>query len=170
MAEDRILFALHDKTCFIKLVGEATYIKTAGFGCFINDLFSHEQIDDVLVDLSGTTYIDSTNLGELAKIAAFLRQQNSHRPTVVCTDTDMSEMMTGLGLNRLFVMVDETREPGVAMSELPEITLDERENAERILEAHRYLMSVNDRTGRVFRSVVDAFERDLGRDDNGQPD
>lgn len=169
MAEHRVLFAVQDNVCFIKLVGEATYAKTAGFDAFINDLFAHEHIRDVLVDLSDTTYIDSTNLGELTKISAYLRQQNCRRPTLLSTREEISSIITGLGLDRVFLLVEELELPDVELHEIPEVEMDDRRNAQRILDAHRTLMSVNEKTGRIFRSVVDAFEQDLENRDKKDP-
>ncbi|MBD3242843.1 MAG: hypothetical protein GF331_19785 [Chitinivibrionales bacterium] len=170
MAEHKVLFAIEDDVCFIKLVGEATYAKTAGFDAFINDLFHHREIRDVLVDLSDTTYIDSTNLGELTKISSFLRQRNCHRPTLLSTREEISSIITGLGLDRVFLLVEEVELPDVEMQEIPEVEMDDRRNAQRILDAHRTLMSVNEKTGRIFRSVVDAFEKDLEECDDSRSD
>jgi anti-anti-sigma factor len=165
MAEDKVLFALREERCFIKLVGEAKYSTTAGFDTFINNLFERGDIRDVLVDLTDTSYIDSTSLGELTKIASFLMQSKHRRPTLISTRESINSTIEGLGLDRVFVVVHDTvgavgRE--VEMREIPETDKGERENARRILEAHRCLMSLNEKTGRIFRNVVDAFERELG--------
>jgi anti-anti-sigma factor len=163
MAGDKVLFAIDGKTCFIKLIGEAKYSTTTGFDAFINGLFEQHDVDNVLVDLTDTTYIDSTNLGELTKISTFLMQRHQRRPTLFTTRANISATITGLGLDRVFVLVGEVADDdGLTLQEVPEVKLTERENAMRILDAHRYLTSVNDRTGQIFRSVVDAFERELG--------
>jgi hypothetical protein len=119
----------------------------------------------VLVDLTETTYIDSTNLGELTKISSYLYQQSRRRPTLVSTRDDISAIITGLGLDRVFTLVEDLELPDVELRHIPEVEVSERRNAQRILDAHRSLMAVNEKTGRIFRSVVDAFENDFGRSD-----
>ncbi len=165
MAEDKVLFALRDNTCFIKLVGEAKYSTTAGFDTFINELFERNDVEDVLVDLTETSYIDSTSLGELTKISSFLVESRHRRPTLVSTRETINSTIQGLGLDRVFVVLYDMNglpDCGVELQRIPEVDVDERKNACRILEAHRCLMSLNEKTGRIFRSVVDAFERELG--------
>lgn len=161
MADDRILYAIRNETCFLKLIGEAKYNTTVGFGTFINDLFDREKISSVLVDLSETTYIDSTNLGELTKISSFLREHEQGRPTIVSSNEEINAVITGLGLDRVFVIVDESHAPDVSMKDMPEVDVSEREQARQILEAHKFLMETNEKTGEVFRNVVDAFQKQL---------
>jgi anti-anti-sigma factor len=162
MADDRILFAIHDRTCFIKMLGEAKYSTTTGFGTFINDLFARCDFDNILVDLSETSYIDSTNLGELTKLSSFLMQHRQRRPMLISTRANISAVIASLGMDRIFVVVDETPDLPSSMEVVPGTVMTVRENAFRILEAHRYLVSLNEKTGREFRSVVDAFEQNLG--------
>jgi len=162
MADDRILFAIHDHTCFIKMLGEAKHSTTTGFGQFINTLFERCDFDDVLVDLSDTSYIDSTNLGELTKLSSFLMQHRQRRPMLISTRPNISAVITSLGMDRIFDMADEVLALPPAMVAVPGAQMTARENAFRILEAHRYLVALNEKTGREFRSVVDAFEQDLG--------
>jgi anti-anti-sigma factor len=166
MAEDKILYAIHDRICFLKVIGEAKYSNSGGFDTFVNELFDRDEVDDVLVDLNETTYIDSTNLGELTKISTYLMQRRNRRPTLMAGGEEIDSIIRGLGLDRVFVMADELPEAGAELHEVPDVRLDERGNAMRILEAHRYLISLNETTGRVFRSVVDAFERELERLDH----
>jgi anti-anti-sigma factor len=170
MVADRVLFAIQNGTCFIKMVGEAKYSTTTGFDVFINDLIARAEVDNILVDLTDTTYIDSTSLGELTRLSSYMRQNHQRMPTLVSKRDNINAIIGGLGLDKVFVVVDEQASGVLHMQEIPRVELTERENALRILDAHRSLMAINDKTGRIFRSVVDAFEQELGGDDTQKPD
>jgi anti-anti-sigma factor len=168
MADGRILYAIRDRVCFLKFVGDANHAATVGLDSLINELFENDLVEDVLVDLTETTYIDSTSLGELTKLSDLLMRRRSRKATIVSTQSGISEVLCNLGLDQVFVVVDSPPGGAGELHELPAVQLSERQNALRILEAHRKLMELNEKTGQEFRTVVDVLEQELQRQEHRQ--
>ena len=70
----------------------------------------------VIVDLTLTTFIDSTALGVLVRGVERLRQVDGHL-VVVCTDPNIAKIFEVTGLDRVFTVVS-TREQGLAQAAL----------------------------------------------------
>ena len=67
---------------------------------------------DVVVDFSGTTFIDSTTLGVLVGGVKRLRA-NEGRLSLVCSDRNITKIFEITGLDRVFA-IHETREDAVS--------------------------------------------------------
>lgn len=68
MERGRYFVAEREGITFIRMVGNLKYTGSSGFDMFLDDFLSQEY-RDVVVDLSDAVFIDSTNLGLLARIA-----------------------------------------------------------------------------------------------------
>ena len=65
-----VYYAKHDGIVVLKLVGPFAFCLQASktLDAFINDLLTNDDFDNILIDLTETKNIDSTNLGLLAMI------------------------------------------------------------------------------------------------------
>ena len=102
---------LSDDACVIALPGEA-YLHTA-------PEFKQQLLDaigkgarNVVVDLSETSFIDSTTLGVLVGGVKRLRT-NEGQLSLVCADRNIVKIFEITGLDRVFTIHD-TRDEGVA--------------------------------------------------------
>ena len=154
----KALYAVHQGTYVLKLIGEIRVPICATLDGFIEMLFNDAQLNSVLIDLSETHVIDSTALGLLAKIAIQSRKRLNQKPCIISTRPDISRVLDSMGFEKVFNIVHEAPVKSPRMSEVPNVACSQGDACGRVLEAHRILMEMNERNRETFRDVVAALE------------
>ena len=160
MTEGQILYAKVDHTYVLKFTGDVRYTICAPLSAFIKQLQHQEGFEDVLIDLTETEAIDSTNLGLLARIANLVQERFHHKTTMVSTNDNVNRTLETMGFREVFDIDDHGRALWASGEVLPEVVEMEQETSEAILQAHRTLAALNDSNREMFQSVVEALESD----------
>jgi anti-sigma B factor antagonist len=100
-----------DSTYVIALSGEVDLYTAPEFKQQLLEVIS-EGGKDVVVDFSGTTFIDSTTLGVLVGGVKRLRAQDG-RLSLVCSDRNITKIFEITGLDRVFTIYP-TRDEALA--------------------------------------------------------
>jgi len=164
----KALYAVHQGTYVLQLIGEIRVPICATLDSFIEGMFRDPELHSVLIDLSQTQIIDSTALGLLAKIAIQTRKRFKRKPLIISTQSDVTRILDTMGFEKVFNIVHEEPVKSPSMIEMPNIPCDEKNAFDKVLEAHRILMDMNDRNRETFKDVVAALEKPV--DDGVSPD
>jgi anti-anti-sigma factor len=158
-----IFYTKTGSTYILKLVGEVRYSMGCAFDDFLDQLFKQQDFDDIVVDLTETKFIDSTNLGLLAKIANFLRARFDKKTTIMSSNEDVNEVLDSVGFDGVFT-IRKDRITHVKMEQrLPIVEPCKEELAKTLLETHSLLSGVNDKNRETFKGVVEALQHDTFR-------
>jgi len=163
MTDGRILYAKADNRYFIKFTGALRYTISRGLDVFINKMFEDPALEDVLIDMSGAEYLDSTNLGLLAKIAGRMQTRFKRKVTLLSTNPNINFLLDSMGLSTVFIIADQPDFNAESLRQIPDLQATERERAQVILEAHRLLMEMNEKNHNAFKNVVELLEKDIGK-------
>jgi anti-anti-sigma factor len=161
MTDGKILYAKVDNRYFIKFTGALRYNISRGLDAFINKMFEDPALDDVLIDMSEAEYLDSTNLGLLAKIAGQMQKRFKRKTTLFSTNVNINFLLDNMGLSAVFIIADQPDFTAGNLRQIPDLQDTERERAQVILEAHRLLMEMNDKNHDTFKNVVELLEKDI---------
>lgn len=162
MNDGNVYYAEQDGTGVIRFEGAIRYTLANALERFLDDLFARNQFSRLIVDLSDTESIDSTGLGLLARIANGVRRRDGSRPLLFSPQTDINTLISSICLDSAFTLYD-CPPPPLTGAALPPGDPSEIEVAQTILEAHRLLSEINDANRTQFQSVVEAFEKELGK-------
>ncbi|MCG8671645.1 MAG: STAS domain-containing protein [Pseudomonadales bacterium] len=154
----RVLYAVHQGTYVLKLVGDVRVSCCATLDDFIEGMFKDPQMSAVVIDLSETTIIDSTALGLVAKIAVFFRKSFDIKPVIISTNPDVDRILDSMGFEAVFNIVHEAPVIDPALADLPDKGCTEACATEKVLEAHKILMSMNAKNAETFKEVVATLE------------
>jgi anti-anti-sigma factor len=163
MEGGKAFYAKYQKICVLKLEGKIRYTLTADIDHFLTMLFRRDDFEDMLIDLTETKYIDSTNLGLLAKAAKFMQQKYNKKITIIAAFEGIIEILSTVGFDNIFLIINKTEPFEEDLKELPHINLSERETAKMILEAHRHLMELNAKNKTVFKDIVELLEKEINK-------
>ena len=159
----RILVADHYGVYILKFVGDVRVTLCATVDDYLRQMFDDREFKSVLVDLSETEGIDSTSLGILAKLSIQADRRFSFVPTLVSTRPDITRILLTMGFDDVFNIIQEPLKHASQLAELPKLAVgNQRFLRERVLEAHRVLMSMNDQNREAFKDLVVALESEGG--------
>ena len=143
----------------LRLVGDVRLTLCASIEEYIESMLSDPEFTSVWVDLCDAQGIDSTTLGQLAKLALAVQSRFDFRPAIYCCDAGINRLLGSMGLDRLFEMHEKTCCATGCAQAIPMVPGSEDEVRERVLEAHRVLMGVSTDNRERFQNLVTSLER-----------
>jgi anti-anti-sigma factor len=160
MDRGRYFFAEKEGITYIKMVGNLKYNTSSGFDRFVDSLLDR-GFSNVVIDLSEASYIDSTNLGLIAKIANRARGCKDINVSIISPNEDINEILRSVRFDRIFTIITDTSElDEQKLREIPDEKRGEKENLEMLIKAHKNLMDVHEENRPQFRDVVELLEQE----------
>ncbi len=167
MAEGKYFFAREGEKVFFKLTGNLKYLSSGKFDAYLDQLLEEDKdFEDVMIDLSDAEFIDSTNLGFLARIAEFMSEHYCKKVTIYSPNIEINTVLESVGFDEVFVIVKDTSNAVKDLEEVPPAEIEERERPLMMLEAHEALMRSSDTNVPVFENVVDLLKKSLDQKKN----
>lgn len=158
--EGQVLHASYEGVHVLRFIGDIRYPMSPALERFVDQLFSATTPVGMVIDLTQTTHIDSTNLGVLARVAKLMGARHPEPVTIVCNREDICEVLVSVGFDEVFRLISESQ-PNVPAGESVTLTASEPADLARtVLDAHRLLMDLNERNRALFEDVVAALERE----------
>jgi anti-anti-sigma regulatory factor len=158
--EGRIKAAFDSGVFVLKLIGDVRLTLCATLDTQAQRLAQTPGLSAVMIDLREATNVDSTALGFLAKVAMAVKNRLEQPPTIIVDNPDVRQMLDVMGFARFFTLLGAPLCLGLAdaTEDLPEVQADENGLRERILEAHRILMHMNEHNREQFQPLVEMLE------------
>lgn len=155
----QILAAAYDGVYELKFVGDVRLTVSGAINGFVERMFNDESFTSVLIDLSEVEAIDSTSLGLLAKLSIEAKRRFDYAPTLVSTQADITRILLTMGFDDVFNIIDTPLEESAQLTELPRVpNTGEDELRNRVIDAHRTLISMNAHNHETFRDLVATLE------------
>jgi anti-anti-sigma factor len=142
----------------LKFNGDIRVGLCGALDAFCERMLNAADFRSVIVDLADTIAIDSTALGCLARLSLSVQKVRDKIPTLICRSQDVRRVLLNMGFDDVFAIVADGAVQSVDLVDLPEV--DESETRERVIEAHKVLMSLNENNRETFQSLVDALEQE----------
>lgn len=165
--EGTYLFARRDNCLFFKLIGKLKYTFSSGFDTFLETLIEEDDFTNAVFDLTETDYLDSTNLGLIAKLGEHLLNNHGTRMTIISTKKDINQILRSVGFDDYFIIIDDTSRTGEQLEEIPFLGQDEIETAKVVLDSHKHLISLDERNEKPFQNIVALIEKELDEKEKG---
>jgi len=158
MDAGKILVAESQGIYIVKFIGDVRLNLCSTLDQYTDHMFEDEGFKTVIIDLTETQCIDSTSLGQLAKISILYKQKFGQLPTIISTNEDINRILTSMGFDQVFYIVKELVSKVEYLDELPTQTVDEEAMRRHVLEAHKLLMDMNESNREAFKDLVDSLE------------
>ena len=158
MGDGRILVAEQEGVYVLKFLGDVRLTLCPSLDQYLDNALQSRHFSSVLIDLTDTQGIDSTSLGILAKLAVRMRKQVQRVPTLVSTNNNITRILLSMGFDKVFTLVSKLDEELPPCDQLENANCSEREMQDKVLEAPKTLMGLNDKNQQEFKSLVNALE------------
>jgi len=158
MADGQVLAARERGAYVLRLVGDVRLTVCTSLEEYIEKMLDDPEFSSVWVDLCDVEGIDSTTLGQLAKLALAVDRRYHFHPALYCCDPGINRLLGSMGLDRLFEMHEKTCCLTGCSQAIPMVPDSEDQVRERVIDAHRVLMDVSDDNRERFRELVSTLE------------
>jgi len=160
MNSGKILVAKKQGVYVLKFLGDVRLTLCAALDIFVERMLSDRELRAVFIDLSDTQGIDSTSLGFIAKIAIATQKYCNWKPTIISTNPDITRILLSMGFDAVFQIIDQPIDDAEILSEIEMLECSEAQAKEKVLEAHRILMGLNDQNKAKFQELVEMLENE----------
>ena len=158
--DNRIYYAEDSGSYYLRFVGDVRVTFCGTLTNYLEKLFSADEVHSVVVDLKSAKAVDSTTLGLLVKLALYLHKTKNLKPILLVEDASMIRLLESMGIDDVFELSADLPEEIGQQEELPCTDVSEEEACEKVLEAHRTLMSLNNKNMLVFSDLVKSLEKE----------
>ena len=159
--QGKILIGEFDHAYLVKFRGYIRLTLCASLGRYLERIFDRDsQPDQVLIDLSDATGLDSTTLGLIARLALHCQEQFHFKPMVFCDRPDLLRELQTMALDEFLDVVPCAAPQPPGLAELPPVDAPAVELKRRVIDAHKVLASINPEREKEFLDLVRAIEQD----------
>ncbi len=158
--DGRILAASHDGAYVIRLQGDVRLTLCATIDDYFLRMFDDPQFTSVWVDLCDAEGIDSTTLGQLAKLALQVQERFGFSPAIYSCDAGINRLLRSMGFQQLFELHETACANPDDVREIPAVSGDDEQAVrDKVIEAHRVLMGLSDENQARFKDLMAVLER-----------
>jgi len=158
MRPGQILVADHAGIYIIKMTGDVRLTLCISFDQFIDVMLAAPNFSSVLFDLSDAEAVDSTTLGLMAKISLLAQEKRNITPVILATNASIKRILDTMGFADIFRIVDKLDVDIAPEKPLTEVECGEQQVKEKVLEAHKILMGLNEQNRETFKNLVAMLE------------
>lgn len=158
MRPGQILVADHSGVYVIKMMGDVRLTLCISFDQFIDTMLATANFTSVLFDLSEAEAVDSTTLGLMAKISLLAQEKRNIKPVILATNASIQRILETMGFADIFIIVDKLNIDLSPDKTLTIIECDENMVKEKVIEAHKILMGLNEQNRETFKNLVNMLE------------
>lgn len=159
MSTGHVEYASLNGTHIFKLIGEVRAQSCVSLDKLLDKIESQTDVVGAIVDLTQTTFIDSTVLGVLAKLGLKLKQAHQIQAVMLSTNPDITTLANSMGLAQVFVLLNYCGDPNICTKALVEEHVTHSSMLTTVLDAHRTLMQLNENNKNIFQPLVQQLEQ-----------
>jgi anti-anti-sigma factor len=158
MQSGKIEVASNEGTYVVKLSGDVRLNLCSALESYLDDMFLDKAFKTVLIDLTDAEGVDSTTLGQLAKISIISQDKFGFIPSIISPREDITRILLSMGFDRVFYLIGEMPEQISDLNELTCEHVNEELLRDKVIDAHKILMSLNDNNKNTFQELVDCLQ------------
>lgn len=157
-ATGKILYSEQGEVFILKLTGEVRLTLCAAIDTAISKLFKNNMFKKVILDLTEAVSLDSTTLGLLAKLSILVKDSTNTIPALETANPDIIRLLNSMGILDAFELINISEGKEYNFKDLMISSCSEDFVKEKVLEAHKILMNVNDENKETFKELVKTLE------------
>lgn len=142
----------------VRLSGDVRLNLCSTLERYVDEFLTKGNFHNVIVDLESAEGVDSTTLGQLAKISILCRDHFDITPTISSPNPSITRILLSMGFDQVFHIVDSAIPDEACFERWAAESVDEECAREQVIEAHKVLMSLNHKNKETFRELVDTLE------------
>ncbi len=156
-----MLYTVIEDICVLKMVGTIAYEVSPDLDRFLTKMLDNLNVKRFVIDLTETSYIDSTNLGVLVKLYRFSCEGSIKPTAIISPHSNINEMLSNIGFFNIFNIVKNLDNIKADLVELPHEECDKNNLAKIMFDAHLNLSRLTPENREQFKDVVKFLQQDL---------
>ncbi|MEE4203501.1 MAG: STAS domain-containing protein [Halieaceae bacterium] len=158
MTDCRVSAARDHGAYVLRLEGDVRLTMCTALDDYFSKIFADPDFVSVWVDVTEAEGLDSTTLGMLAQLAMQTKARFGFKPALFTAKPGINRLVRSMGFQQLFDVREEHCCDDSCAAEIPSIDASEGEVKDKVIAAHKALMSINERNRAEFTDLIRALE------------
>lgn len=165
MSEGTIFYAVESSCYILRFVGDVRLTLCLTLDKHLDEVAERGDITETIIDLTAAENLDSTTLGLVARLAVRAKKGGQPLPIIICDDDDINQILRSMGLDKVFILARSYSEACIAgrcqeesFQALEDVPGEETAVKQRVIAAHKLLMSLNAENRQTFKNLLAALE------------
>lgn len=125
----------------------------------ICNVIRQEEVDEFVIDLRPATYLDSTSLGLIARMARYMKDKSDEKLVIISLNEDVNQILNSVQLDSIANIVDSWKNLPEQFIDSELITEQVQSNREMIIKSHQELAKINEDNRKKFTAVIESLEK-----------
>lgn len=160
MSECRVAAAQDNGAYVLRLQGDVRLTMCTALDDFFQKILDDPKFVSVWVDLTEADGLDSTTLGMLAQLAMQTHARFGFKPAMFLATPGIKRLVRSMGFQQLFELREGPFDGQCPDAEIPSVDSSEGEVRDKVIAAHKALMSINDSNRAAFEDLLAVLESD----------
>lgn len=159
MDQNKIIYAIENRCLYLKMIGAIRHLQCASLDVLFHKVTEQDQVDKFVVDLRQATYLDSTSLGMIARMARYMRKKSDDKLVLISIDKDVNQILNSVQFGSVANIVDKWKNLPEKYFETSLITKPIQSLREMIIQSHQELSQINEDNRKKFAAVIESLEK-----------
>lgn len=147
----------------LRFIGDVRLNLCATLERYMEDVLLNQPFEHIVVDLSRADGLDSTTLGQIAKISITARSHFKITPTIYSPNNSITRILLSMGFDQVFDIINQSFDCTATFESWVCDAVAEDVARQHVIEAHRVLMGLNDNNKVIFKDLIKSLEQDCSK-------
>ena len=160
MTKGQVEVGFDDGVHILRFMGDVRMNLCLTLDRYLNDVLLKKPYRHVVIDLSMAEGLDSTTLGQIAKISIMSRKHCDITPTIYSPHASITRILLSMGFDQVFDIIKQEFSCHTRFEKWIDEVVQEDVARLHVIEAHRVLMGLNDNNKIMFKDLMESLEHD----------
>ncbi|MEJ2545826.1 MAG: STAS domain-containing protein [Calditrichaceae bacterium] len=159
MDQNDVVYTIENQCLFLKMLGSIRHTVCSNLDALTRKVIKQDEVDKFVIDLRETTYLDSTSLGIIARMARYAKGKSGQKIVLVSINEDVNQILNSEQFGSIAKIVEN-------WDKLPEkyfkseLFLKEKiPDRDLLIESHQELAKINEDNRKKFTAVIESLEK-----------
>ena len=131
----------------------------------VRKVIEQDEVEKCVIDLRQTSYLDSTSLGIIARMARYMKEKSGEKLILISINEDVNQILNSVQFDSIANIVDKWELLPEQFLESDQFAKQIQSHREMIIESHQELTRINEDNRKKFTALIESLEKKYKQED-----
>ena len=159
MDQNNVLYAIENRCLYLVMTGAVRHTLCTNLDILLRKVMDKDDVDKFVIDLRPATYLDSTSLGLIARMARYMNKKKSGRLVLISTNDDVNQILNSVQFESIATIVDNWKNLPDTFCETEDYSEQVQSHRDLVLKSHQELAQINEVNRKKFAEIIQSLEK-----------
>lgn len=165
MDQNKVLYAIRNRCLYLILMGAIRHTLCGSLDTLVRKVIEQDEVEKCVIDLRQTSYLDSTSLGIIARMARYMKEKSGEKLILISINEDVNQILNSVQFDSIANIVDKWELLPEQFLESDQFAKQIQSHREMIIESHQELTRINEDNRKKFTALIESLEKKYKQED-----